>query len=196
MSNDTVSFRKSIARSTSRFGKTSRPTRVSMRRGNSSFTHTRYWVAMFVNSDFSDLLRIFNDNQVRYLVVVGYALIQYAEPRYTKDLDLWIGADGANAQSVYRALKEFGAPLAELTAADFADESCFYQMGIPPMRVDILMGVLGAAFTDAWPRRVEVNFEGLTVPFISREDLIAVKRATGRPQDLLDVTQLESPRMR
>ena len=85
---------------------------------------------MFVNSDFSDLLRLFNVNQVRYLVIGGYALIQYAEPRYTKDLDVWISADSTNAQAVYRALREFGAPLAGLTAADFAQEGYFYQAAL------------------------------------------------------------------
>ena len=85
---------------------------------------------MFVNSDFSDLLRLFNVNQVRYLVIGGYALMQYAEPRYTKDLDLWISADATNAQAVYLALREFGAPLADLTAADFAQEGYFYQSSL------------------------------------------------------------------
>ncbi len=145
---------------------------------------------MFVNSDFSDLLRLFNANQVKYLVVGGYALIQYAEPRYTKELDLWISADATNAEAVYRALREFGAPLANLTAADFAQEGYFYQMGVPPVRVDILMGIPGVTFAEAWPRRAEVDFDGLLVPFISRQDLIAAKRASGRPQDLLDVAQL------
>jgi hypothetical protein len=148
---------------------------------------------MFVNSDFSDLLRLFNANQVKYLVIGGYALIQYAEPRYTKDLDLWISADETNAQAVYRALREFGAPLADLTEADFAQEGYFYQMGVPPVRVDILMGIPGVIFAEAWPRRLEVDFEGLLVPFISRQDLIAAKRASGRPQDLLDVAQLAPP---
>jgi hypothetical protein len=145
---------------------------------------------MFVNSDFSDLLKLFNVNQVKYLVIDGYALIQYAEPRYTKDLDLWINADATNAQAVYRALREFGAPLADLTAADFALEGYFYQMGVPPVRVDILMGIPGVDFGEAWPRRMEVDFDGLLVPFISRQDLIAAKRASGRPQDLLDAEQL------
>lgn len=145
---------------------------------------------MFVNSDFSDLLRLFNANQVKYLVIGGYALVQYAEPRYTKDLDLWISADATNAQAVYRALREFGAPLADLTEADFAQEGYFYQMGVPPVRVDILMGIPGVVFAEAWPRRLEVDFDGLVVPFISRTDLIAAKRAAGRPQDLLDVEQL------
>ncbi|MFZ1401537.1 MAG: hypothetical protein WAW03_00455 [Anaerolineae bacterium] len=148
---------------------------------------------MFVNSDFSDLLRLFNTNQVKYLVIGGYALIQYAEPRYTKDPDLWISADATNATAVYRALREFGAPLADLTEADFAQEGYFYQMGVPPVRVDILMGIPGAVFAEAWPRRMEVDFDGLLVPFIARQDLIAAKRAAGRPQDLLDVEQLTRP---
>jgi|YNPNPStandDraft_1061719.scaffolds.fasta_scaffold08648_1 predicted nucleotidyltransferase len=145
---------------------------------------------MFVNSDFSDLLRLFNDNQVKYLVIGGYALIQYAEPRYTKDLDIWISTDTENARAVYRALREFGAPLAGLTEADFAQEGYFYQMGVPPVRVDILMGIPGVNFAEAWPRRTEVDFDGLVVPFIGREDLIASKLASGRPQDLLDVEHL------
>ena len=148
---------------------------------------------MFVNSDFSDLLRLFNANQVKYLVIGGYALIQYAEPRYTKDLDLWINADASNARAVHRALREFGAPLAELSEADFAQEGYFYQMGVPPVRVDILMGIPGVAFDEAWPRRMEVDFDGLLVPFIARQDLIAAKRAAGRPQDLLDVELLTRP---
>ena len=84
---------------------------------------------MFVNSDFSDLLRLFNGNNVKYLVIGGYAVIQYAEPRYTKDLDLWISTDVANAKAVFRALKEFGAPLADLTEDDFAEEGYFIPNG-------------------------------------------------------------------
>jgi len=146
---------------------------------------------MFVNSDFSDLLRLFNTNRVRYLVIGGYALIQYAEPRYTKDLDVWISADALNAGAVFAALREFGAPLAGLSKADFATEGYFYQMGVPPMRVDILMGIPGLQFEDAWTRRVVVTFDDLAVSFISRQDLIAAKRASGRPQDLLDAEALE-----
>lgn len=145
---------------------------------------------MFVNSDFSDLLRTFNHRNVRYLVIGGYAVVQYAEPRFTKDLDLWISTDAANASSVYEALREFGAPLAGLTADDFAEEGYFYQMGVPPVRVDILMGIPGLDFERAWNRRVEIDFGGLPVFFISRADLIAAKRASGRPQDLIDADSL------
>lgn len=145
---------------------------------------------MFVNSDFSDLLRIFNDNKVRYLVIGGYAVVQYAEPRYTKDLDIWISTDAKNAEAVYKALREFGAPLSDLTAKDFSEEGYFFQMGVPPIRVDVLMGIPGAQFEDCWQRHLEADFDGLKVNFISKEDLITVKRASGRPQDLIDADLL------
>lgn len=145
---------------------------------------------MFVNSDFTDLLKLFKDNGVKYLVIGGYAVVQHAEPRFTKDLDLWIGADVANAAAVYNALREFGAPLTGLTEDDFTNEGYFYQVGVPPVRVDILMGIPGLQFEDAWDRRTEVDFDGLPVSFISRQDLITSKRASGRPQDLIDADLL------
>lgn len=147
---------------------------------------------MFVNSDFSDLLKLFNDNGVRYLVIGGYAVVQYAEPRYTKDLDLWISTDEQNARAVYRALRAFGAPLSGLTERDFMEDGTFYQMGVPPLRVDVLMGIPGMEFEFAWQQRVEVQFDDLIVPFISRSDLIKAKLASGRPQDLIDVELLLS----
>lgn len=116
---------------------------------------------MFVNSDFSDLLRLFNANNVEYLVIGGYALIQYAEPRYTKYLDLWISTDSKNASAVYRSLQQFGAPLEDLTKNDFAEDGFFYQMGAPPVRVDILMGIPGLNFPEAWNRREIVWFDDL-----------------------------------
>lgn len=146
---------------------------------------------MFVNSDFSDLLKLFNNNNVKYLVIGGYAFIQYAEPRYTKDLDLWISTDTSNAAAIYKALSEFGAPLTGMTEKDFSEEGYFYQMGVPPVRVDILMGIPGVEFDAAWENRVKVDFEGLSVMFISKADLITAKRAAGRPQDLMDADLLE-----
>jgi hypothetical protein len=146
---------------------------------------------MFVNSDFTELLKLFRDNNVRYLIIGGYAFIQYAEPRYTKDLDLWISTDIKNAKSVFNALKAFGAPLADLTVEDFSEEGYFYQMGVPPVRVDIMMGIPGLSFEKAWKNRVELDFDGLLVTFISKKDLIKTKRASGRPQDLIDAANLE-----
>ena len=149
---------------------------------------------MFVNSDFSDLLRLFNANSVEYLVIGGYALIQYAEPRYTKDLDLWISTDTENASAVYQSLQSFGAPLEGLKQKDFAEDGFFYQMGLPPVRIDILMGIPGIKFQEAWERRETVWFDDLPVLFISRQDLIIAKHASGRPQDLIDVELLSRGR--
>ena len=146
---------------------------------------------MFVNSDFSDLLRIFNANCVRYLVIGRYAVVQYAEPQFTEDLDVWISTDSANAEAVYKSLKESGAPLKDLSVKDFSEEGYFFQMGVPPVRVDVLMGIFGIDFEECWARRAEVDFDGLKVNFISKQDLIISKRASGRPQDLLDADTLE-----
>ncbi|MBV9867357.1 MAG: hypothetical protein JO316_18525 [Abitibacteriaceae bacterium] len=132
-----------------------------------------------------------NDNHVKYLVVGGYAVIKYAEPRYTKDLDLWVKAEPANAQAVFTALRAFGAPLTNLTPEDFVHEGYFYQMGVPPVRVDILMSVSGLDFDEAWAQREIVNFDGILLPFISKGHLIISKRASGRPQDLIDADLLE-----
>lgn len=143
-----------------------------------------------MNSDFSELLNLFNAYQVKYLVVGGYAVIRYAEPRFTKDLDLWVAVDAQNADAVYTALKAFGAPLEGLTEQDFTEEGHFYQMGVPPLRIDVLMGIPGVTFAEAWERREETEVDGVRIPFISRQDLIAAKCAAGRPQDMLDVQAL------
>lgn len=145
---------------------------------------------MKVSSDFNELLSLFNHYEVKYLVVGGYAVIKYTEPRFTKDLDLWVKADADNASAVYQALLAFGAPLTGLSADDFAHEGYFYQMGMAPVRVDILMSVTGLTFSEAWERRVEVDFAGVPTFFISREDLITTKQALGRPQDVIDVALL------
>lgn len=93
---------------------------------------------MLTSSDFKDLLNLFKKFKVRYLVVGGYAVMKYSEPRFTKDLDLFIATDQDNAKSVFATLKEFGAPLENLTSDDFAHKGYFYQMGRPPIRVDII----------------------------------------------------------
>jgi hypothetical protein len=146
---------------------------------------------MLTSPDFKELLKIFRSGNVRYLVVGGYAVMRYTEPRYTKDLDLWIATDAENAERVYAALKAFGAPLAGLTPKDFSVEGYFYQMGRPPFRLDIMMSIPGVTFESAWERREEVLIDGVPIPFISRADLIRAKKASGRPQDRIDIDRLE-----
>ena len=115
----------------------------------------------------------------------------YTEPRYTKDLDVWIDSSAENAERVYRSLLKFGAPLAGLTAKDFAEEGSFYQMGIPPVRVDILMSIDAVTFADAWPNRQQSRLGNAQAWFIGRRELIRNKRAVGRHIDLHDAESLE-----
>ena len=105
---------------------------------------------MTPNSNFRDLLKLFGEFGVRYLIAGGYAVMRYTEPRYTKDLDVWIEASLDNAERVYRALAAFGAPLQGITRSDFETEGPFYQMGRPPVRVDILTSIDGVDFSGAW----------------------------------------------
>lgn len=146
---------------------------------------------MLTSPDFKELLKIFEKHKIRYLIVGGYAVMKYSEPRFTKDIDVFIATDQDNAKSVYFALKEFGAPLENLTSDDFAHEGYFYQMGRPPMRVDIMMSIPGIKFDVAWKNREVVVLDDLKIFFISRSDLILAKEASGRPQDQIDVDKLK-----
>jgi hypothetical protein len=117
--------------------------------------------------------------------------MKYSEPRFTKDLDVFIATDEDNANGVYSALKEFGAPLENLTVDDFAHEGYFYQMGRPPLRVDIMMSIPGVEFDEAWENRELIELNDLKIYFISRSDLIRAKEASGRPQDKIDIEKLK-----
>ncbi len=145
---------------------------------------------MKISSDFSELLRIFNEGDVRYLVVGGHAVMRYTEPRYTKDLDIWVDPTEQNAKRVFKALRRFGAPLAGVKVEHFTEEDLVFQVGVAPVRVDILMGVSGLSFEAAWRHRGEVDFGGQSAHMISREDLILSKRATNRLQDRIDLRNL------
>jgi predicted nucleotidyltransferase len=146
---------------------------------------------MTINSDFRDLLRLFDEGGVRYLIVGGYAVMRYTEPRYTKDIDLWVDRSEENALRVMEALRRFGAPLAGITVKDFTDPEVIYQLGIDPNRVDILPGVSGLEFEQAWENRVVVDFGGFEALMVSQDDLIVLKRATDRRQDRIDLKRLQ-----
>lgn len=140
--------------------------------------------------DLKDLLRAFNEHAVKYLVVGAYAFGVHAEPRATKDLDIFIRADEQNSKAVFRALAQYGSPLEGFTPDDFRDGAVF-QLGQPPARVDILQKIDGITFEEAWKNRVEGFIDGeIRTSVISREDLIRNKLASGREQDLLDVKKL------
>src|SRR3989338_6895549 len=122
---------------------------------------------MLTSPDFKELLSVFKANSVRYLVIGGYAVMRYTEPRYTKDLDIWVAANEDNSKKIFKALKEFGAPLKNLSAGSFAEAGHFYQMGKPPFRVDIMMSISGVEFESAWKNRDEVELGDFKIPFIS-----------------------------
>ncbi len=146
-----------------------------------------------MNQDFVDLLRAFGAHDVRFLVVGAYALGVHGRPRATGDLDVWVEATPSNAVNVMRALAEFGAPLAEVRAADFARPGIVFQMGLPPSRIDVLTEITGVSFAEAWPDRVRAPFGPVHAEVIGREAFITNKRATGRARDLGDVESLDGP---
>ncbi|MGH9606126.1 MAG: DUF6036 family nucleotidyltransferase [Terracidiphilus sp.] len=145
-----------------------------------------------MTKDFKDLLRALNANAAKYLIIGGHAFGVHLEPRTTKVLDLFIRSDAENAKAVFRALAHFGAPLQGISEADFVDGT-FFQIGVPPDRIDILQRIEGVSFEEAWANRVEGLIDGEVPAFvISKDDLIRNKLATGREQDLLDVKKLRA----
>jgi hypothetical protein len=144
-----------------------------------------------MNQDFIDLLRAFAAAEVRFLIVGAYALALHGRPRATGDLDVWVDATPENARRVVRALAEFGAPVSEISAADFESPGVTYQIGVPPGRIDILTELTGITFAEAWPNRLRRAFGDVDVDFIGRASFIRNKRATGRPKDLGDIEGME-----
>ena len=151
---------------------------------------------MEINSDFRDLLRTFVDGGVRFLIVGAYAVMHHTVPRYTKDLDLWVEPTGANATRVLRALAAFGAPIGGLTVDDLSSPDIVYQIGVAPVRVDILTGVGGLSFRAAYGHAIRTSYGGVPVRVLSFEDIILAKQATKRPQDRLDLRRLLATRKR
>lgn len=146
---------------------------------------------MAINPDFRDLFAALNAAGARYLLVGGYALAVHAVPRYTKDLDVWVAATPENAPLVHKALREFGAPLENVTEADLAAPGLVFQIGVAPNRIDIVTTIDGVDFLDAWPSKMTTTYGDQTIAVIGRTHLIANKRATGRPQDRVDADMLE-----
>jgi hypothetical protein len=143
-----------------------------------------------VNRDFSDLFAAFNEAGVEYLVIGAHAVAYYAEPRFTKDLDVWVRATTSNAPRILTALRSFGAPLAGVSESDFSSPGVTLQLGVAPNRIDIATAIDGVTFDAAWPNRTSTQYGDHAIWVIGRDDLVANKRAAGRPQDLLDLATL------
>jgi len=146
---------------------------------------------MNVSSDFRDLLFAFNAENARFLIVGAYAVMYHTEPRYTKDLDVWVQPTKTNARRVRAALGRFGAPLDNLTVADLIQPDLIFQIGVEPIRVDILTHVEGLKFWSAYKNSIGTMYADVPVRVLSVEDALRAKRAVGRPQDLLDADKLE-----
>lgn len=145
---------------------------------------------MELNPDFQEFLQSFVDHDVRFLIVGGYALAAHGHPRYTKDLDVWVWTDPSNATRVVAALEEFGFGGLGLAAEDFEEPDVVVQLGREPQRIDILTFAAGLLFDEAYEHRVLVDVGGLSIPFISVDDLRTNKLATGRLRDRADAADL------
>lgn len=146
---------------------------------------------MPVNPDFRDLFSELNGADVRFLVIGAHAVIYYAAPRYTKDLDVWTDPTPDNARRTHQALARFGAPMESLEVEDLATPGTIFQIGIEPNRIDIVTEVKGLTFDAAWEHRERSSYGGVPISILGLDDLLINKKAVGRPQDLLDVDSLK-----
>lgn len=144
-----------------------------------------------LSPDFKEFIQSLNNNQVRYLIIGGYAVAAHGYPRYTKDLDVWVESTPENAARMVAALAEFGFASLGLGEADFLEEGQVIQLGYPPNRIDLILTPKGVEFPKCYDAKVVVDLDGTPLHFIDLANLIANKKATGRPQDLADVDNLQ-----
>lgn len=145
---------------------------------------------MKVQSDFRELLGLFNGHNVEYLIVGGYALAFHGAPRYTGDLDIFIKPDVENAHRILLALAGFGFDSLGLVTEDFTHPDNVVQLGVPPVRVDLISSLTGVTWLEAFAGKVEGAYGDINAPFIGREQFIANKRAIGRKKDMADIEAL------
>ncbi|MBL8933887.1 MAG: nucleotidyltransferase [Archangium sp.] len=146
---------------------------------------------MELPQDWREFLSLLAEHRVKFLLIGGHAMAAHGFPRFTGDLDVWLEAAPANAERVMRALVAFGfGDVRGLSDADFTSPGTVVALGNPPMRIDLLTTISGVEFKAAWTRRRRATVAGVQLWMISAEDLLANKRAAGRPKDLLDVETL------
>ena len=145
---------------------------------------------MEIYKDFKELLELLNSHKVEYLVVGGYALAFHGAPRFTGDIDLFVKPDSANAKRILAALAEFGFGSLNLSEADFTSPENVVQLGVPPVRVDIMTSLTGVSWEKAEAGKVRGSYGDTAACFISREDLITNKKTLGRNKDLADIDAL------
>lgn len=146
---------------------------------------------MEIQQDFRELLALFNEREVSYAIVGGYALAYHGAPRYTGDIDLLVAPDPDNAQRVVDALAEFGFGSLGLTAEDFSIMDRVIQLGYPPVRVDIITSITGVSWDEVAVGRVKGQYGDIQVYYLGLNQLLTNKRATGRKKDLADLEALD-----
>jgi hypothetical protein len=145
-----------------------------------------------MSPDFLDIVRALSDANARFIIVGAYAVNLYVDPRATGDLDIWVEPSAENAGNVLRALKDFGAPITGVSESDFAKPGVTFQIGVAPLRIDILTEISGVEFGEAWNDRAMHSFGPFTIPFLGKQTLIKNKRAAARTKDLADLDSLEA----
>jgi hypothetical protein len=148
-------------------------------------------VELSLNPNFVEMLRELSAAGAEFLIVGGHAVGAHGYVRSTMDFDIWIRSTPENAARAYQAIARFGAPMHGLTISDLTTPGLIYQIGVKPERIDILTALSGVDFETAWERRAEAIVDGNSYAVIGRQDLIANKRASGRPIDLIDADKLE-----
>jgi len=146
---------------------------------------------MEIDKDFKEFIELLNVNEVKYLIIGGYAVNFHGYPRYTKDIDFWLWMTEPNIKKLILAIKEFGLGSLNLRMEDFMTPENIIQLGFEPYRIDLLMDVEGIDFEACYARRSEAKLDGTAVNFLSLPDLITAKKNAGRLQDLADAEQLE-----
>jgi hypothetical protein len=145
---------------------------------------------MKVQPDFRDLFALLNEHNVEYLIVGGYALAFHGAPRYTGDIDIFVRPHPENARRILQALAAFGFQFPNLTADDFQNPNSVVQLGVPPVRVDLLTSISGVSWEEAAASKESGCFGDVPVHYIGRNQYITNKRATGRKKDLADIEAL------
>ena len=145
---------------------------------------------MEVQPDFKDLLRLFNVHKVEYMIVGGYALAYHGAPRYTGDIDIYVKPDSQNAEQIMKALADFGFGSVGLTVEDFENPDNVIQLGVPPVRVDIITSISGILWKDASLGCIDGKYGDVPVKYIGLNEFIINKRTTGRKKDLSDLEAL------
>lgn len=145
---------------------------------------------MILNPDVRNLLQLFEQHDIRYMITGAYALASYGIVRGTSDIDIWVDSTQENAMRIIEALEAFGVAIGELQIKDFTEGIFLFRMGLAPNQIEIINYQDGVEFGLCWKPRTLIECDGLAIPFVDIHDYITNKRASGRLKDLADLERL------